>query len=158
MRISFEFEDTLICCNEKVPRERDRVPFFQKKWFNEPLRLGTQNLLLELQARGCDIWIYTTSYRSENYIKSLFKFYGITISGVIDGQRNIEEIYKLFVQRKPNPRKPSKYPPAFGIDLHIDDSENLIKEAQEFNFDVVIVNPQDEDWTKRVIEAVNQKN
>jgi hypothetical protein len=50
---------------------------------------------------------------------------------------------------------PSKYPPAFDIDLHVDDSEGVRMEGDEFGFRVVVVRPDDENWTERVLDAVS---
>ncbi len=52
---------------------------------------------------------------------------------------------------------PSKYPPAFGIDLHIDDSEGVGLEGERHGFTVVVVSPEDPDWVTRVLEAVDLK-
>jgi hypothetical protein len=49
---------------------------------------------------------------------------------------------------------PSKYPPAFNIDLHVDDSEGVRMEGDLHGFRVVVVRPDDEDWTQKVLEAV----
>ena len=51
---------------------------------------------------------------------------------------------------------PSKYPPAFGIDLHIDDSEGVLEEGREHGFRVVVVTPNDERWTEKVLDAVSE--
>jgi hypothetical protein len=49
---------------------------------------------------------------------------------------------------------PSKYPPAFGIDLHVDDSEGVAEEGRRHRFAVVVVSPRDPDWAARVLAAV----
>lgn len=49
---------------------------------------------------------------------------------------------------------PSKFPPAFDIDLHVDDSEGVQVEGNDYGFHVVVVHPQDEHWVQRVLEAV----
>jgi hypothetical protein len=51
---------------------------------------------------------------------------------------------------------PSKYPPAFGIDLHVDDSEGVAIEGREHGFRVVVVPPSDLDWANRVLAAVDE--
>lgn len=49
---------------------------------------------------------------------------------------------------------PSKFPLAFGIDLHIDDSEGVRMEGEAHGFRVLVVRPDDERWTLRVLDAV----
>ena len=51
-------------------------------------------------------------------------------------------------------RLPSKLPPAFGIDLHVDDSEGVRLEGVRHGFRVVVVRPDDQHWTRRVLDAV----
>lgn len=53
------------------------------------------------------------------------------------------------------PGRPSKYPPAFGIDLHLDDSEGVGMEGSRFGSRVVVVRPDDEHWTEQVFSAVD---
>ncbi len=50
----------------------------------------------------------------------------------------------------------SKYPPAFDIDLHVDDLEGVGMEGAEHGFAVVVVDMRDESWAQRVLEAVRQ--
>src|SRR6266540_1663491 len=51
-------------------------------------------------------------------------------------------------------RRCSKYPPAFGIDLLVDDSEGVWLEGQQFRFNVVHVLPSDVAWAEKVLAAV----
>jgi hypothetical protein len=52
---------------------------------------------------------------------------------------------------------PSKLPPAFGIALHVDDSEGVALEGERYGFSVVVVSPDDLEWTSRVLEAVDSR-
>ncbi len=74
-----------------------------------------------------------------------FKCYGIPLQGVVNQARH-DRVVGSF--------GPSKYPPAFGIDLHVDDSEGVAQEGKKYGFTVVIVSPEDVNWTERVLEAV----
>lgn len=148
MVISFDLDDTLICYQPGVPYEPDSVPFYLKYWIKEPLRLGTVSLLQQLQNIGCEVGVYTTSYRSQSYIRSLFKCYGIRLSFVINQQKHSKTFAGKLHQ------VPSKYPSSFGIHLHIDDSEGLMIEGQRFGFHVLQLDPYDSSWTQKVEEKV----
>jgi hypothetical protein len=150
MRISFDVDDTLVLHGLNTPQERGRFPAFIHRWFGEPLRRGTCSLVNELRQRGCSIWIYTTSGRTPFNIRLWMFLHGIRVDGVINDERHRREL----AGRKFS-RPPSKYPPAFGIDLHVDDSEGVLMEGQEHGFRVVIVSPNDEHWTDKVLEAVS---
>jgi hypothetical protein len=52
---------------------------------------------------------------------------------------------------------PSKNPAAFGITLHVDDSEGVRMEGEAHGFEVVVVTPQDGDWVKKVLLAVDKR-
>ena len=47
---------------------------------------------------------------------------------------------------------------AFGIQLHIDDSEGVKREGEMYGFDVLVIAPDDAQWTERVLEAVKRRS
>src|SRR5262245_26881609 len=143
MRISFDVDDTLVC-DPSVPTEQ-LVRWWSRWRYRELLRRGTRDLMRELAGGGHELWIYTTSYRPPRYLRGWFGSVGVRLSGVVNQHR-----HELIVGR----RGPSKYPPAFGIDLHVDDSEGVGEEGRRHQFGVVVVSPSDLDWTARVLEAV----
>lgn len=141
MRISFDLDDTLICYGE-VPAEPGLSRW--KRWrYPEPLRKGAVALLQTLSERGWQVWIYTTSYRSQRSVRGWLRSYGIVVGGVIN-----QADHDRVVGRQ----GPSKYPPDFGIDLHVDDLEGVVLEGQRHGFDVLIVTPSDPDWAARVLQ------
>ena len=146
MRISFDVDDTLVC-DPSVPTEQF-VPWWRRWWYPELLRRGTRPLMRGLLADGHQLWIYTTSYRSARYLRGWFRSFGVPIYGV-DQHRH---------ERVVGRQGPSKYPPAFAIDLHIDDSEGVADEGRQHRFDVVVVAPDDPDWVARVLEVVASKS
>lgn len=144
MRISFDVDDTLVC-GPGVPNEE--CPSWWRRWLHdEPVRSGTKALFGELAARRHELWIYTTSYRSPRYLRGCLGAFGVRISGVVNQARHERTIGR---------RGPSKYPPAFGIDLHVDDSEGVAEEGRRHGFEVVVVSPDDLHWAARVLEAVD---
>lgn len=103
----------------------------------------------ELIQQGHSLWVYTTSGRSPGYLKRWFRFYGIHIAGVVNQQRH-DQVVKPEAFR----HRPSKYPPSFGIDLHIDDSEGVGMEGKEHGFRTVVVSVTDLEWAGRVQASV----
>jgi len=151
MRISFDVDDTLVLRGIDAQPERGRFPVFIHRWLGEPLRLGACSLVRELRRRGCSIWIYTSSGRTPFEIRFWLFLHGIRVDGVVNEERHRRELAGRTFSRLP-----SKYPPAFGIDLHVDDSEGVRMEGDEHGFRVVVVSPDDEHWTQRVLDAVGQ--
>ena len=149
MRISFDIDDTLVIRNSSLPRESGLLPGFLHKRFGEPLRQGTIELFRELHRRRCEIWIYTTSERTSWQIRRWLWLYGIQVAGIVNGEKHRKALAlcnpPLFI---------SKYPPAFNIDLHVDDSEGVKMEGDAKQFCVIVVKPDDEFWAEKVLNAV----
>jgi hypothetical protein len=151
LRISFDIDDTLVCHHTGARHEQLAFAGIPARWLGEPLRMGTRDLFRELKALGCETWIYTTSGRTPFHIKRWLLLYGIRVKGVIN-----EETHRREYVRQNMTRHPSKYPPAFGIDLHVDDSEGVKIEGEHYNFRVIVVRPDDSTWTEQVVVAVKQ--
>lgn len=149
MRISFDLDDTLICYQKNIPFEPNRIPFFFKAWINEPLRLGSCKLMKQLKQYGCEIWIYTSSYRSPCLLRLWLRCYGIHVRGVIN-----QAVHNTYLRRNLGDKRASKNPKAFGIDLHVDDSEGVRLEGEKYGFEVVVISPEDRNWNLAVLEAV----
>ncbi len=151
MRIAFDLDMTLIAWGDMFPLETT-VPFaLLRPWFNEPLRRGTRQLMRTLQWQGHDLWIYTTSGRDPTYLRLWFLILGVRIGGVVNYHRH-ESL--LRARHCPNC---SKYPPAFGIDLLIDDSEGVAEEGRRHGFSVLLIDPADVFWTERILAAVSNR-
>jgi hypothetical protein len=151
MRISFDVDDTLVC-GPGVPTEQ-HVPWWWRPWYPELLRRGTRDLLHELNRRRHALWIYTTSYRSTRYLRGWFASIGIRLEGVVNQNRHERVVKGQGFRGYP----PSKYPPAFGIDLHVDDSEGVAVEGKQHQFRVLVVAQEDAEWTQRILEAVSSQ-
>ena len=145
MRISFDIDDTLVV--GELPCEQF-VPWWWRWRYPELLRRGTRSLMRELVLRRCDLWIYTTSFRSERYLRGWFRSIGVRLGGAVN-----QQCHERVVGRQ----GPSKYPPAFNIDLHIDDCEGVAIEGRRHGFNVLVVAPDDSDWTTRVLQAIEGK-
>ena len=78
----------------------------------------------------------------------MFRCYGVRIRGVVN-----QEVHWQWLRRQPAKYQCSKYPPAFGIDLLVDDSVGVQEESVRFRFPMVLVQPTDRDWTEKVLAA-----
>ena len=151
MRISFDIDDTFVCREVSYPGEVGRLPLFLLRRFCEPLRGGTRSLVNELRRRGCSVWIYTSSGRTPFQIRLWLFLHGIRVDGIVNDER-----HRCELSGRRFSRLPSKYPPAFGIDLHVDDSEGVRMEGDRHGFRVVVVQREDRDWTEKVLNAAAQ--
>lgn len=149
MRVSFDIDDTLVCQPDHADAEKCVVPAAIHRWLGEPLRFGARSLIRELRRRGCSIWIYTSSSRSPFYIRRWLLLHGIHVDGVVNSER-----HRSGLATHGFLHSPSKFPPAFGIDLHVDDSDGVRMEGDAHGFRVAVVSPDDPHWIERVLEAV----
>ena len=146
MRIAFDLDDTLLATTHDFPIE---LPF-KKIWSYffkyEPLRKGTFELFSQCKNLNHEIWIYTTSFRNPIYIRRLFWLYNIQIDGIVNQtihDKNVEQPI-------------SKYPPAFDIDILIDNSEGVKIEGERHGFNTIWILPDDENWVENIFKELKQ--
>ena len=150
MKVSFDLDDTLFVSPDEF--ETETAPHFLfKRKYKERLRKGTIELFEKLQDMDVEIWIYTTSFRSERYIRGLFRCYGLEVESIVNGERHAKE-----VQGERAEAMPSKYPSKYRIDLHIDDDVSVAQNGRVYGFKVFIVGPQDDNWVEKIIEEVER--
>ena len=151
MRISFDLDDTLICYHPGSLYE-PRLRWYWRLVVNEePLRLGMRELGRELMRRGHELWVYTTSFRSPFGVAWWLRGHGIRVRRVVN-----QDVHDRELRRLGHRHGPSKNPSMFGIDLHIDDSAGVGLEGREHGFRVVVVDPLDGDWARRVLAAAGR--
>ena len=151
MRISFDLDDTLICYQPGVPSEPALRWYLRLVAGDEPLRLGARALMRGLVDRGWELWIYTTSNRDPGAVRRWFRCHGVRIAGVVN-----QDMHDARFRRSRGDRPPSKNPGAFGIALHVDDSDGVRLEGGQHGFNVVVVAPEDTAWTDKVWQAVEE--
>lgn len=151
MRISFDLDDTLFVAAEDGFTLEPPLKFPLNRIFQERLRAGTVALMAKLREMNCEIWVYTTSFRSPFYIRSLFRCYGIRIDEIVNGARHEKE-----VQAEHKDPMPSKYPSRYRIDLHVDDDRSVLQNGQYYGFRVHQVGPPDDEWAEKILESVRK--
>ena len=146
MKISFDLDDTLI------PSKPSDFQTLRKNWFQklfgiELLRKGTIEIFNKLQKSGHEVGIYTTSFRSKRKIRLQMRSYGIRPEFIINEDLN----RKVLTQQNIHS---SKYPPAFQIDLHIDDSFGVKMEGEKFGFRVIVIDKIDLNWNQTILDYI----
>ena len=150
MRVSFDLDEVLFVSPETHKTEPP-LAFPLNRLFRERLRLGTPRLINELQALGYEVWVYTSSYRSESYIRRLFRFYGVRFDGIVNAQRHLRE-----VQRDRKTVLPQKLPNHYRISLHVDDEEVICTLARQNGFHAYRLDAQDDDWAGKIIRRAKE--
>ena len=150
MRVSFDLDEVLFVSPETHKTEPP-LPFPLRNIYRERLRLGTPELIWELQIQGYEVWVYTSSFRSEGYIRRLFRCYGVRLDGIVNGTRHLKE-----VQRNSRQILPQKLPSRYRISLHIDDEEVICTAAGQYGFRAYQLNSQDDDWKEKILEEADR--
>ncbi len=150
MRISFDLDEVLFVSPETHKTEPE-LKFPWKKLYKERLREGTPELIHTLHDMGYEVWVYTSSFRSERYIKNLFRCYGITFDGIVNGERHLRE-----VQRDHASTLPQKLPGRYRISLHIDDEAVVVSMGRQYGYNVLEVNAPDDAWKEKIITRAEE--
>lgn len=150
MRVSFDLDEVLFV-SPKTHKTEPALPFPLRNFYKERLRLGTPELIRELQHLGYEVWVYTSSFRSESYIRRLFRCYGVRFDGIVNGERHLRE-----VQRDNKTILPQKLPNRYRISLHIDDETVICTIAGQYGFHAYQLNGPDDAWKEKIIEYANK--
>ena len=150
MRVSFDLDEVLFVSPETHKTEPE-LRFPLNRIYKERLRLGTPDLIKELQRLGYEVWVYTSSFRAEGYIRRLFHCYGVRFDGIVNGTRHLKE-----VQGNNKTTLPQKLPNRYRISLHIDDEEVICSAASQYGFRAFQLNAQDDDWKEKIIQRAEQ--
>ena len=146
MRVSFDLDEVLFV-SPLTHKTEPPLSFPFNKFYKERLRLGTPDLVRTLQKMGYEVWIYTSSFRSESYIKRLFRCYGIKFDGIVNGTRHLKE-----VQRGHAKTLPQKMPSRYQISLHIDDETIICTMGRQYGFSAYQLDAEDDEWKEKIIE------
>ena len=145
MIISFDLDDTLIPGIKTF--DTSRKSLIHKILKIESLRVGTVELMKNLQASGHKIYIYTTSFRTTTKIWVTFLLHGIKLDKIIN-----QKIHDITLKDKA--KLYSKYPPIFNIDIHVDDSVGVQIEGKRHNFKTIIISENDLKWTESILAKI----
>lgn len=150
MRISFDLDEVLFVSPDLYEVE-PALHFPFNRLYKERLRKGTPELINELQKRGYEVWVYTSSFRSDAYIKRLFRHYGVHFDDIVNGYRHISE-----VQQHKATTLPQKMPSHYRISLHIDDEKAVMLNSRNFGYRVFKVDEPDPDWVQKVLDEAER--
>lgn len=150
MRVSFDLDEVLFV-SPRTHKTEPPLPFPWDRIFPERLRLGVPELIRSLQASGYQVWIYTSSFRSERYIRRLFRRYGVRLDGIVNGERHLRE-----VQRDRKEPLPQKLPNRYRISLHVDDEAVIASWGREFGFNTYLLSDEDDEWKEKIIACADR--
>lgn len=143
-RIAFDLDNTLIRCGYDFPTEKPKRKFVSYFFKYEPLRSGITELVKRCEELGYKPCVYTSSYRKLLYIKRVFWLYKIKLEVVVN-QKVHDSCVRL---------RCSKFPPAFDMAVLVDDSLGIAMKGAQFQFNAIIVSPEDTSWVEHVMQKL----
>ena len=150
MKVSFDLDEVLFVSPARFETEPPlRFPF--NRLFPDRLRKGTPQLIHDLQDEGFEVWIYTSSLRTETYIRNLFRGYGVRLDAIVNGYRHQEE-----VQRNRKEALSQKMPNHYRISLHVDDEKSVVENGRRFGYRAIRVCEPDDHWAEKVLEEAKR--
>lgn len=149
MHISFDLDDTLIPGSRLF--ETEKRMWLPRIFGVERIRLGTISLFKELRRQGHHIHIYTTSYRPVSKIRWMFFLYGIPVDRIVNQDVHDRQVNEFR-------GRTSKYPPAFGFDIHVDDLVGVKMEGDKFGFHTIIVDTGNKNWVEDFLEKLSLRS
>lgn len=150
MRVSFDLDEVLFV-NPETHRTEPALHFPLNLIFKERLRLGAPELIRTLQDMGYEVWVYTSSFRSERYIRLLFRSYKVKFNGIINAQRHLRE-----VQAGRKQILPQKVPSRYRISLHVDDESVICSLGRQYGFEAYQLDAEDGEWKEKVIARAEE--
>ena len=148
MRVSFDLDEVLFV-SPLTHKTEPPLGFPFGQIYRERLRRGAPELINRLQEMGYEVWVYTSSFRTERYIRSLFRHYGVRFDGIVNGDRHLRE-----VQRNNAHTLPQKLPNRYRISLHVDDEAVICAWGREYGFNTYLLNAQDDEWKDKIFRTV----
>lgn len=141
--ISFDLDGTLLCGGLPSLEDPDAPPLVSPSGVREDrLRLGARSLLRGLIDKGCRVWIYTESMRGRTPMQEWFATLDITVDGIVN--KSIHE--SAWAEQGFPVRCPRKYPPWFGIDVHVDNDPEVASECAEHGCPIILIDSTEIDF------------
>lgn len=151
MRVAFDWDDTLVPTTRAFPALEPRG-HLARALRAEPLRAGAVDLWRWLRAGDHEVWVYTFSPRWPASIRRTLWCHGLAPADVVNGPR-----HRAALADRPALAHLTKYPPAWEIDLLVEDSAVVAAEGAALGFDVVLTLPDDPHWSAAVQAAVEAR-
>ena len=150
MRVSFDLDEVLFV-SPMTHKTEPPCPFPLNRIFRERLRLGTPELIRTLRKMDYEVWVYTSSFRSERYIRLLFLSYGVRFDGIVNGDRHLKE-----VQKNQKQILPQKLPNRYRISLHIDDEAIVCSLGRQYGYNTYQLEADDDNWKEKIIARAEE--
>ena len=126
MIISFDLDGVLFV-DPKICETEPPLIYPLSRLYPDRLRKGTVDLIHRLKEMKFQVWVYTSSYRRERYIKGIFWHYHVKFDRIINAARHER-----------------------------DDEEVVARNGKDYGFSVLLVSGPDPLWAERILAEANR--
>lgn len=122
-----------------------------RRIYPERIRMGIPALFHDLNEKGYDIWVYSASYYSTDYIRYFFRHYRVQVAGIVTGtRRKTDDARDAEKKQKLQKMMEDRY----STTVHIDNGMVLqsFRDSKEFKEFKLSAPP--EGWAREVMEII----
>lgn len=142
--ITIDFDEVLY--SDNMQNEDNQLKFPFNLIYKKNIRENASLLIEEFHRLGYDVWIYTGSYLSEQFIKGLFSINKCSVDGIvngINGKKSSINLRALFRE---------KYNPI----VHVDNEMVTFVNTLSKKYEMVDFNVPSKQWASAVVNNVEQ--
>ena len=150
-RVSLDLDEVVFGSAEDVHLEKP-LRFPKRHFYRERLVLGIPALFHYLSVHGYDIWVYTASYYSYDYLRHLFRLYHAHVDGVITGtKRKVEDTQE---NRKREERIKNLFSSSYRQNITIDRTMVLRTSPGQREYEEFPLSGENSDWSAEVLSVL----
>lgn len=142
--VTIDFDEVLF--SDDFQEETKDIPFPLNLIYKKNIRDNAALLVREFQHQGYDVWVYTGSYLSEQYIRGLFSINNCHVDGVvngINGKKNHNKLRDIFREK-------------YNTILHVDNASLTFVNPQTKKYEIIDINVSSEEWASAVATKANE--
>lgn len=139
--ITIDFDEVLFA--DALQDEAPEIPFPQKLIYKKNIRDNASLLIREFQRMGYDVWVYTGSYLSEQYIQGLFMTNHCRVDGIVNGlngKKNPTKLRDIFRQK-------------YHTILHADNESLTLVNPKTKKYEMIDIESTSEEWASAVVAS-----
>lgn len=141
--ITIDLDEVLFVTDEN--EDNSDIPFPQNLIYKKNIRTHASLLIREFQRLGYDVWIYTGSYMSEQYIRGLFLINNCSVDGIVnglDGKKNPKKLREIFRTK-------------YSTILHVDNETLTIVNPKTKKYEILDINAGSEGWASAAVSLAS---
>ena len=150
-RVTLDLDELVFCSDSEEAEPPLSFPF--NRWYKMRIRRGIPALLHYLSKLDYDVWAYSSSYYSYEYIRAYFRHYSVRFDGIITGIARKGKLHEAA-----NARMSKLLYNQYGETLHIGRDMILRTGKNVTPYEVYRVEDGDDTWVQTVMNIVDGLN